>query len=470
MNLSCPRSVLVGVAMLAVASLTAAGVSVAAEQPPPVTGSVVSGCDNPVLNRNLDGWGRISGSTPFRYPLTDHASATAAYVQANNPGADPRAYLPQMPVSGGEKWTFAVDARTDVPGNGRIVVDWYSTPDGDNSGYLGQSAGPAVPLPAATPATWYRVAGDFTAPPAAVRANVLAGADLPGGADLSLTACDYRPTGTDEPTDPPPSTEEPPSSTEEPPASTEEPPPSTEEPPPSTEEPPPADENTAAARFGWGTPLAQWSDEFNYQGPVDPAKWTLPSGNDGCFAGHAGNGRRCAKNATVDGSKLVMTGDADGDTGWMTSDYRHQYGRIEARVRSFNTGPSGNPYHPLLITWADTVPYPSGGEYDFLENGAPGEACAEAFLHLPGHDPYRQEHAVEADCGAPLSEWTNVAFEWDAESLTGWIDGEQWFDFGAHDITEMPEGSLKVQLDNFFGSGMRPAQYEADWIRFYPAP
>src|SRR5690606_22671505 len=45
----------------------------------------------------------------------------------------------------------------------------------------------------------------------------------------------------------------------------------------------------AAVVHNWGPPLAQWSDEFQYDGVPDPAKWSLP-GED--WEGHGGNGRR----------------------------------------------------------------------------------------------------------------------------------------------------------------------------------
>ncbi|MBP2370210.1 glycoside hydrolase family 16 protein [Pseudonocardia parietis] len=236
-------------------------------------------------------------------------------------------------------------------------------------------------------------------------------------------------------------------------------PPVTDEPDPT--EPPAGDGTEAAVVHGWGTPLAA-SDEFNYSGAPDPGKWGVYNG-----PGHDGNGTRDPNRVTVDGNKLVMTGLANGASAGMASQFDQQYGRWEARVRSFNTGPSGNQYHPLLIIWPESNQWPAHGEYDFLENGAPGEQCAEAFLHYPGHTPIRQEHAVETNCGAPLSEWHNVALEWDAGSLTGYIDGKQWFDFGAHDITAMPSGHLAIQLDNFFGGNMTPATYEIDWVRIY---
>ncbi|MBC3189919.1 family 16 glycosylhydrolase [Pseudonocardia sp. C8] len=228
---------------------------------------------------------------------------------------------------------------------------------------------------------------------------------------------------------------------------------------------------TAAERHGWGTPLPA-SDEFDYTGPPDPARWHHAGE---CWPGHAGNGGRCASRSTVDGTKLVQTGLADGDSAWVASRLDQQYGRWEARVRSEGTGPdNGRRYHPLLIIWPSSDRWPEDGEYDFLENGAPGEPCAEAFIHYPhGRGPVQQEFVRETDCGAPLSEWHNVAIEWTPDHIKGFIDGDEWFSFSGgalgsrRDIQAMPSGHLTIQLDNFFGGNMQPATYEVDWVRIY---
>ncbi|MBP2371106.1 glycoside hydrolase family 16 protein [Pseudonocardia parietis] len=214
------------------------------------------------------------------------------------------------------------------------------------------------------------------------------------------------------------------------------------------------------------------SDEFRYEGPPDPEKWNHAGE---CWAGHDGNGGRCASRSTVDGEKLVQTGLANGDSAWIASRFDQQYGRWEARVRSEGTGPdNGRQYHPLLIIWPQSDRWPEDGEYDFLENGAPGEQCAEAFIHYPhGRGAIQQEFVREADCGEPLSEWHNVAVEWTPDHIKGFIDGEEWFSFsdgardGRRDIQAMPGGHLTIQLDNFFGGDMQPATYEVDWVRIY---
>lgn len=233
----------------------------------------------------------------------------------------------------------------------------------------------------------------------------------------------------------------------------------------------PATPTEAAERYGWGAPGAG-TDEFNYTGAPDPAKWSQAGE---CWAGHDGNGGRCASKSRVDGSKLVQSGTAGGDTGWIASRTNQKYGRWEARVRSQATGrDNGRQYHPLLIIWPQSDRWPQDGEYDFLENGAPGETCAESYIHYP-HDPgpTQQIFTKEKNCGAPMTEWHNVAFEWTPDHVRGYIDGKQWFSHsggergGRRAIQDMPSGHLTIQLDNFFGAGMQPATYEVDWVRTY---
>ncbi|GGS60514.1 glycoside hydrolase family 16 protein [Streptomyces violaceus] len=245
----------------------------------------------------------------------------------------------------------------------------------------------------------------------------------------------------------------------------------------------PAPARTAAERYGWGDPLPAWSDEFGYGSEAAPAlpdraKWRLAGGGPGaCWPGHAGNGRRCDANTRVVGGILRMTGETGGDTGWLASRYGQRYGRWEARVRSRATAPdNGRTYHPLLILWPDSDKHPEDGEYDFLENGAPGEDCAEGFLHYPHPEdvPVQQEHARQ--CGVDLSRWHNVAVEWTPDHLRGFLDGEEWFRFsgGANEdrdcIQCAPSMHQTIQLDNFHGDGLQSAVYEVDWARVYDLP
>ncbi|MEC3976405.1 glycoside hydrolase family 16 protein [Amycolatopsis sp. H20-H5] len=237
---------------------------------------------------------------------------------------------------------------------------------------------------------------------------------------------------------------------------------------------------TAAARFDWGAPLAQWSDEFDYgtaSSPAvpDQAKWSLAGDGVGqCWPGHNGNGRRCDANTRVVGGVLRQTGASSGDSGWLSSKFGQRYGRWEARVRSQATGgDNGRQYHPLLILWPDSERWPQDGEYDYLENGAPGESCTEAYIHYPHHADVAVQQEFAQSCGVDLTQWHNIAVEWTAAGIKGFVDGRQWFSFagGANGVRDCiqcaPSMHQTIQLDNFFGSGMRSAVYEVDWAHVY---
>lgn len=402
------------------------------------TGTVVNTCANPVLDRDLAGWGaHNTGAAGTRTATAAHVVADYAYVQPPANGANPEMYLPQKPVATGEQWRFAMDTWASGPATtatARMQVDWY-----DAAGtYLGHLNGPDVAVTPATAEQWTRVQGDFTVPAGAVRANVTARLAAPAGMTWAATACDYQQLGDNGST-------------------------------------PPPQGDTAAGRYGWGTALPA-SDEFNYGSAAAPAvpdrtKWTIAGDGVGlCWPGHNQNGRRCDANSRVLGGFLRMTGEADGDSGWLASETGQRYGRWEVRARSRATAANnGRQYHPVLITWPDSDEWPAGAEYDYLENDAPGEACAEAFLHYPDHQPRVQEHAEK--CGVDLKQWHNFGFEWTPQHVRGFIDGVEWFSFGA-DCVQCAPGPMHqtIQLDNFFGDAMQAAVLEVDWARVYAIP
>ncbi|MFD1147697.1 hypothetical protein [Saccharothrix hoggarensis] len=427
-------------------------------------GTNVSTCNNPVLNKGLDEWGSLRGSAPVREAVADHQSARFAYVQRNNSVAGPSAYLPQQHVKPGEQWTFAYDVSASQAGRARVEVDWYSTPEGNNTGYLGHVDGTWTSF--ASGSGWTRVVGGFTAPPNAVRANVLTDHEYSAsGATFRATACDYRVGGGVPPTTTETTTTTSTTTTSTTTTST------------TTTTTAPGDQTQAAIRYGWGTPHPI-SDEFDYTGPVDPAKWGVPSGTvggtEGCWEGHAGNGRRCAKNSVVAGGIMTMTGEANGDTGWLKQKLDRQYGRWEIRSRSRNTGPSGGLYHPLHLIWPTSEKRLVDGEYDWVEYSNPDSQCQAAFLHYPKSPS--DDKVYRERCPVDMTQWHNFAFEWTPTALVGYVDGAEWFRLsggagpgGRADIQAMPSGHLNIQLDNFTGDGgLRPAVFEVDWVRVYP--
>ena len=258
----------------------------------------------------------------------------------------------------------------------------------------------------------------------------------------------------------PTTTTNPPSTSVQPPTTTTRPPVTT---PLQTTTQPPASVDTAAARFGWGTPLPA-SDEFNYSGTPDPAKWGR-YGDGGCVPGHDGNGRRCGARNQVGDGFLRQSGLSNGDTAGLASKLDQKYGRWEVRAR-FDAAPgaTGNPYHAVLINWPQSNQWPAGAEYDFLEV-VRGDKGATAFLHYPNHQPKRQESAYKQ---LDLTQWHNYGFEWTASGLVGFIDGVEWFRFASNGIQNAPGPMhLTIQLDNFHGGGMQAANFDVDWARIY---
>jgi hypothetical protein len=402
------------------------------------TGTVVSACTNPLLDRDISGWGaHTNGAAGSRVAVSAHVVAKYAYVQPSANGANPELYLPQKDVAAGEQWRFAMDTWAYGPSSAvtaRMQVDWY----GSGSAYIGHTNGPEVPVTAGSAEHWTRIAGDFTAPAGATRANITSRLAAPAGMTWAATACDYQLTsaagggaggGTDG--------------------------------------------DTAAARLGWGTPLASASDEFNYGSGAapaapDPTKWSLPGDGSACWNGHAA-GLRCGKNTRVTGTYVRETGEADGDSGWLGSKTSLKYGRWEIRARSQATGAdNGNQYHPVALLWPDSGTWPDDGEYDYMENSAPGEQCAVAFMHYPQHDQ-KQEKAEK--CGVDLTQWHNFGFEWTDDHVTGYLDGIEWFSFDEGCI-QCPPGPMyqTFQLDDFDGTNQQPATFDVDWTRVYTIP
>lgn len=232
-----------------------------------------------------------------------------------------------------------------------------------------------------------------------------------------------------------------------------------------------SDGTTAAATHGWGTPLPA-SDEFDYTGAPDPNKWSVyglggsvGGAGSNCWVGHAGNGRRCAYTATVGGGFLRQHGYPNGDSAGMASKLGQRYGRWEVRARITSVGSSGNPYHPVLLTWADSDQWPQGGELDFFEVNV-GDDRASAYLHHPTQSGVVQDSYQSKPLD--LSQWHNYALDWTPTALVGYIDGQEWF--RDTDPKAQPPGPMHacIQLDCFFPqTNMQEAYFDAAWVRIY---
>lgn len=224
--------------------------------------------------------------------------------------------------------------------------------------------------------------------------------------------------------------------------------------------PDPSDGTQQAVLGGWGSVVD--GDEFNYTGAPNPAKWGLYNG-----AGHVGNGLRRPSAFSVANGVGVIHGE-NGTTGGAAFK-RGEYGyRVECRARVYRTGGGSNDrFHPVLILWPDSDQWPAGAEYDFMECDE-GTGQFDLFMHLPNHQPYRQDHYGES---LDIENWHNYACEWNpsAQTLKAWIDGRLVYN-GSGRVAQAPGPMhLTWQLDHF-GGNPRPSNFELAFVRIYTRP
>jgi len=219
-------------------------------------------------------------------------------------------------------------------------------------------------------------------------------------------------------------------------------------PPPAPVVKPAGDGKQAGLLKGW---TQVGGDEFN--GSMS-SEWTLYEGE-----GHSSNGTRSEKAVTVENGSLVIRGDSDGNTGGMAWGESQRFGKWEMRAK-FPSGDSQ--YHPVLILWPSDVDWPEGGEIDFAETTSAANDVS-FFLHYSSSN--QQKYAKK---NIDITQWHNYAVEWVDGRVTGYIDGEKWFE--STDEKTLPPGKMHptIQLD-YFPDGGSPEASEmyVDYMRIY---
>lgn len=201
----------------------------------------------------------------------------------------------------------------------------------------------------------------------------------------------------------------------------------------------------AATRLGW---TKVGGDEFNGTGL---------NGNWGPYdgAGHDGNGRRTSDAIKVGGGVVTISGDAQGNTGGMAWSENQTYGRWEMRAK-FPKG--GGLYHPVLLLWPEQGWPP---EIDFAETASDAD---NVTFNLHYGSSNEQEHGAK---NLDITQWHNYAVEWVNGKVTGFVDGRQWFESSSGNSVPSQPMHPVIQLDNFGGTSMEPAQMMVDYMRIY---
>jgi hypothetical protein len=207
------------------------------------------------------------------------------------------------------------------------------------------------------------------------------------------------------------------------------------------------DGTQAATALGW---TKVGGDEFNGS---KSSNWVVYEG-----AGHAGNGKRTADAISVENGSLVIRGDSNGNTGGMAWGQDQRFGKWEMRAK-FPKGDSQ--YHPVLILWPNGS-WPEGGEVDFAETNS-AASDVNFFLHYSSSN--QQKYAKK---NLDLTQWHNYAVEWVDGRITGYIDGQKWFE--STDESTLPPDKMHatIQLDYFpDGGSPSPTEMDVDYMRIY---
>jgi len=156
---------------------------------------------------------------------------------------------------------------------------------------------------------------------------------------------------------------------------------------------------------------------------------------------------------------MTIRGDSKGTTGGMAWSGDQRFGKWEVRARF----PKGDKqYHPVLLLWPEGK-WPDGGEVDFAETTS-ASSDVSFFLHYSSSNKQKS-----AEKPLDLTQWHNYAVEWANGRITGYIDGQQWFQ--STEASTLPPGQmhLAIQLDYFpdGGGSPKPTQMDVDYVRIY---
>ena len=236
----------------------------------------------------------------------------------------------------------------------------------------------------------------------------------------------------------------------------------------------------------------KWSDEFNYEGVPDPAKWSYEEGLVRNEEAQYYTKER-EKNVRVENGCLVIEahkekyGNMEYTSGSIHTNDKLEFsgGRIEARVKV----PAGKGTWPAIWTlghkWPDQ-PHPACGEIDILEYV--GYMPKEFFVnvHTPA-DCQKERHSVNVYGTASYVEnaaedFHIFALEWYEDCLKFFVDEKCTYEY--HKDPQRPDHwrfdfdnpqflILNLAIGGVWGGeqgiddSIFPVKYYVDWVRYY---
>ena len=237
-----------------------------------------------------------------------------------------------------------------------------------------------------------------------------------------------------------------------------------------------------------------WSDEFNYKGLPDAAKWGYDIGGHGW-----GNKElqyytdRRAENARVENGNLIIEARRDSWQGHKYTSARlvsknkgdWTYGRFEVKAKL----PSGRGTWPaiwMLPTERHYGGWPSGGEIDIMEHVGFDPDVVHVSIHTKAyHHSINTQKSSKIDVKTARTEFNVYAVEWTPEEIRGFVNEQHFFTFKnerltntAADFKQWPFDKpfhllLNIAVGGTWGGtkgvdeAIWPQRMEVDYVRVY---
>lgn len=241
-----------------------------------------------------------------------------------------------------------------------------------------------------------------------------------------------------------------------------------------------------------------WSDEFNYTGLPDSAKWGYDVGGHGWGNKELQNYTSARKeNARVENGRLIIEARRDGSGQQMYTSARlvskgkgdWTYGRFEVKARL----PSGRGTWPAIWMLPSSKTYgdggwPDNGEIDIMEHVGfdpdviHGSAHTRAYYHSIG-----TQKTATLVVPTSRTEFNVYAVEWTPEEIRWYVNDRQYFTFKNERLTSATAGYKEWPFDKPFhfvlnvavggtwggakgiDDSIWPQRMEIDYVRVYQA-
>jgi beta-glucanase (GH16 family) len=232
-----------------------------------------------------------------------------------------------------------------------------------------------------------------------------------------------------------------------------------------------------------------WSDEFNYQGLPDPAKWTY---EEGFLRNHESQyyTRARLENCRVEKGKLVIECRQDHfsptnhapvpyTSASITTKYKAswQYGRIEVRAKI----PQGKGVWPAIWTLGTnvtTVGWPRCGEIDIMEFvGKQPDQIHGTVHYFAKAEP--QASGASFETQRPFDGFHIYAVEWTPDHIDFYFDQVKYFSFSVNAADKSGDNPFRhpqfliinLALGGTWGGTVNdsslPQKFTIDYVRIY---